>query len=781
MVFNILDENGEINLTKMYNELLSTESKNLEEFFDYLQSLNKRYLFLCLLKTIEVNNIDLQNVLIEYLKKNSLYIDFIDALAKPEKTIIEHSNDLVIQAKKLKELNYIDDEQYKILAKACAFHDIGKNNSEFQERINNNKKKFSPQKEVYHNILSGLMLSEKDFENDQEYIDIIHLILNHHHYCNNYEELGKKYYDTINKANNITLQELYDISSTKLRSIKDEHQDISKVKLLGLLYKCDYSASANLSIEYLNDFLNNKLELLLEDWKMKNSDAKWNDMQMFCKNNTNKNVIVIAQTGLGKTEGALNWIGDNKGFFFLPLQSAINAMYLRIKDVILKNDNIDDRLALLHSDILQVYNDVEDLEDIMKYYNETKQFSIPLNVSTIDQLFNFIYMYPGYELKFATLSYSKIVIDEIQMYDPKLLAALIVGLEKLNEIGVKFAIVTATLPPFIRELLTKKINFKIQQFTTPLKRHNVKVKKQSLEAKDIYNFYKKNGKNKKMLIVCNTIEKSQILYKRLTEDFGLKNVRLLHSKYIKKHRKELEKDILRDGATEYNGDIIWITTQIVEASLDIDFDFLHTELCDISSLFQRMGRVNRKGIKDTSNYNIFIYTKIDPSLLDVIIDKDIFNLSKEAILSIDGILSENDKMNLIEKYMTVENMEKSNYMSKYNTEYQKLINLGQYSNEHEEYLRNIDSCAIIPATIYDENKTIINEIVQDYKKEKDCLKKKLIVNKLMEYTLSIPRYKSKENIVAKITLSKYQIINVCNYNYNAEIGLNKENTNENIL
>ena len=35
----------------------------------------------------------------------------------------------------------------------------------------------------------------------------------------------------------------------------------------------------------------------------------------------------------------------------------------------------------------------------------------------------------------------------------------------------------------------------------------------------------------------------------------------------------------------------------VAISLDIDFDELHTEICDLSSLFQRFGRVNRKGKK----------------------------------------------------------------------------------------------------------------------------------------------------------------------------------------
>lgn len=52
---------------------------------------------------------------------------------------------------------------------------------------------------------------------------------------------------------------------------------------------------------------------------------------------------------------------------------------------------------------------------------------------------------------------------------------------------------------------------------------------------------------------------------------------------------------------------IWITTQIVEASLDIDFDILYTEMCTADSLLQRMGRCNRKGRYCPDEPNIIIY------------------------------------------------------------------------------------------------------------------------------------------------------------------------------
>ena len=52
---------------------------------------------------------------------------------------------------------------------------------------------------------------------------------------------------------------------------------------------------------------------------------------------------------------------------------------------------------------------------------------------------------------------------------------------------------------------------------------------------------------------------------------------------------------------------IAVTTQVVEVSLDIDYDILFTQIAPLDALIQRFGRVNRKGVKSISNENILIY------------------------------------------------------------------------------------------------------------------------------------------------------------------------------
>ncbi len=233
-------------------------------------------------------------------------------------------------------------------------------------------------------------------------------------------------------------------------------------------------------------------------------------------------------------------------------------MYERVSNL-LEYENIDNRLALLHSDIYSKYNENEHISDenLMIYANETKKLSIPLTISTLDQIFNFVFKYNGYEINLATLSYSKIVIDEIQMYSPELLAFLIFGLRKIDELGGRFAILTATLPPFILNILNdevkllkgnKKIDFKYKKFiNNELQRHNLKILKEKIHFQFIKNLYLKvDGK---VLVICNTVTKAQQLYNELF-DSGIENLNIIHSKFIKKDRSNLEEAITEFGKND---------------------------------------------------------------------------------------------------------------------------------------------------------------------------------------------------------------------------------------
>lgn len=689
--------------------------------------------------------------------------------AKPNKTIEEHILDLLEVLDLLLELGYIKNYTiYDLVEKACIYHDLGKLNKEFQKRVNSKKIRFNEEKEVVHNILSLYFIDSKKFKSTEDYLKVAISVFNHHSYCNNFDEMTKKEELIRILIENFKIYELDDFIKSDLA---DMVEDNDAIKIKGYLHKCDYSASAERVAEYKNDFLSKSLEMLLNKWKIDNKKASWNDLQYFCKENKDENIIAIAQTGMGKTEAGLLWIGDTKGFFVLPVRAAINAIYDRVRNDILENKSIDERVAILHSSSLEYYMKIFDKsnEFLNEYNNMGKSLSIPLNISTMDQIFDFLYKYPEYELKLTILSYSKIVIDEIQAYGPDLLAYLICGIEKIVEFGGKVAILTATLPPFIKDLLKKNINFKENktEFINDMKRHNLKVIDKKLKVNDIYQKYienKKLNKSNKILVVCNSIRESINLYEELISLIDeTEEVNILHSKFIRKDRAKKECEILRFGRTydenknidKQNG--IWISTSIVEASLDIDFDYLFTELRDLNSLFQRLGRCNRKGKKENKDYNCYIYTKIDyVDLINGNVDKVLFDLSKEAIRYFDGKISEKDKINLINTYLTTDNLKESDYLKKYREKYRYINKIKTYEfKKNEENLRDILSEDVIPSPIYikyiDEIKKIEEGLnsINTSKEEKRKLR-----NKLMEYTVSVSLWDI--NNYDRVLLSKYK-------------------------
>ena len=774
--------------------------------------------------------------------------------AKPDKTLAQHNEELHIQKKKLIDLGYIDDDKIiELLEYSIEFHDIGKINPEFQVRVKENKK-FDTSKEVAHNILSIHFIDKKDYDDKNDFESIAYAVFYHHRFGNGdndsirADENTKKIIENLlSKLEEKGIKVIKKISpSLKLPNL---HTD-RNLKLLGLLMKCDHSASGGYEIEYPNDFLENALNNLLSEFKEKDKSADWNDMQKFCKENSHKNIIAIADTGMGKTEGGFLWGGNNKIFFVLPLRTAINAMYKRFNELIIKGENKEERLGLLHSNSLEYYlnnkkelviDDKDEKEmDILEYNKRGKHLSLPVTICTPDQIFNFILKYKGYESKLATLSYSKIILDEMQMYDASLLAAVIFGITKIIEMGGKIAIVTATFPPIIEYFLNKYLMkdnknvikdldkleeiieepiFIKKKFTNNEKiRHNIVLIDDEIEIEEILWQFRKNRKenkkSNKILVICNTIKKAQEIYLKLKEYDDLKDkINMLHSNFIREDRENKEKEILDFGKTEFDGEGIWISTSLVEASLDIDFDYLFTELQDLNSLFQRFGRCNRKGKKSVDEANCFIYLKIEDKYLKEkgskygFIDKDIYENSKKGlenyckVISKDEIenfkdfnelfknyskqINEGDKIKLIEENLSFENLKESNFVDEFKDAYKKYQNiLDSDKNAQDDLkLRDIQSVTVIPYNIYEENEENIKELIKKIedknlgleerqKAKTELLKKTLSIQyyQLSKYISEILKGKADANKYKSESINKFEKITIMEADYDKELG-----------
>lgn len=742
-------------------------------------------------------------------------------------TIEEHTNKLIELFNKFKEVygKYFEKYELKLIKIACETHDLGKMNSRFQKKLYSSikrEKDFDTDKkldmlykelnitEIPHGVLSCsfLDIDELKKEFDTVYIKALaSAIYNHHErkvVDNNGIDLEN---NKIKKIVESDLFKYYKIYNENLKcsfrgitgkSIKiDVDNDyafwLKFIVIKGMLNKIDYAASVcvynkeKMIYEFginKDDFemkADNSCEKVITKFKQKKYELK--DCQKFMLDNNGKNIIVIASTGIGKTEGALLWAGDSKTFYTLPIKVSINAIYKRILD---ENYYDKNKFTFLHSDAKSIMRKDEEIDDYQLKYIETRHLIYPLTICTVDQLFYFVFKSLGTEKYAATLKYSKIIIDEIQSYTPDIISFLIFGLKVVNDLGGKFCIMTATLPPIVKYFLEETIgkeNIKISEKPFYKKdneeniiiRHKIKYEEKDFE----YNEILEKAKNKKVLIICNTVRRSQDVYRKLKEKNKQNTeINLLHSRFIFKDRKEKETKIQDFASSNKFG--IWISTQIVEASLDIDFDVLYTDMCSADSLLQRMGRCYRNRIYTESKANVFIYNNKDSRKIGVgtVYDKDIFEFSVEHIQEYNNkIFTEEDKQDYINKVYDIEKLknidnENSYYKTiKKNIKDLEIFPIGGIDKETaEEQFRNIQNIMVIPRIFYKElnGKNIFQKYEEAFGENKID-----IIDEIMDYTLSAPLY-FREYCIKEIKNKGLEHIFISNSKYDKELGLLKE-------
>lgn len=739
-------------------------------------------------------------------------------------TIEEHTNKLIELFNKFKDIygNYFEEHELELIKIACETHDLGKMNSRFQKKLYksiNKENLFECDKdieefykninikEIPHGILSCsfLNIDELEYRFGTDYTEaVVSAVYNHHQ--RDFSDIKNKDIKEVVNKDLKKYADMYDKNlqcdsfSIQMNVIKEGVDNdyefwLKFIVIKGMLNKIDYAASVyvynkekriyefGINKDDFEMTADNSCEKVITKFKQKKYELK--DCQKFMKDNKDKNIIVVASTGIGKTEGALLWAGDSKTFYTLPIKVSINAIYKRILD---ENYYDKNKFTFLHSDAKSIMRKDEEIDDYQLKYIETRHLIYPLTICTVDQLFYFVFKSLGTEKYAATLKYSKIIIDEIQSYTPDIISFLIFGLKVINDLGGKFCIMTATLPPIVKYFLEETIgkeNIKIAEKPFYKKdneeniiiRHKIKYEEKDFE----YNEILEKAKNNKVLIICNTVRRSQDVYRKLKEKNKQNiEINLLHSRFIFKERKEKETKIQEFAPTKEgkrNNDAgIWISTQIVEASLDIDFDILYTDMCSADSLLQRMGRCYRNRIYEKDEPNIFIYdTKVG---VGTVYDKDIFEFSVEHIQEYNNqIFTEEDKQDYINKVYDIEKLKNvDNKNSYYNTIKKNIEDLeifpigGIDKGTAEEQFRNIQNITVIPRIFYKE----LNEknIFQKYK-EAFGEDKIDIIDEIMDYTLSAPLY-FREYCIKEIKNKGLEHIFISNSKYDKELGLLKE-------
>lgn len=308
-----------------------------------------------------------------------------------------------------------------------------------------------------------------------------------------------------------------------------------------------------------------------------------------------KNTLVTAPTGAGKTDFLLRRC-RGRVFYTLPFQASINAMYDRIRSDL---KNTDAQVYLLHAASGLKVRDKGIEESILRHH-----LGASVKVLTPHQMASIVFGIKGYEAMLLDLEGCDVILDEIHTYSSEIQAIVLKIIEILKTVGCRIHVGTATMPTVLYNKILELLGGKDEVYEVSLpnnilstfNRHIIHKVADFGSCGDIVK--QAIAENKKILIVCNQVKRSQMLYNEIGEEYPDVDRMLIHSRFKRCDRARLETSLKADFNTTKKACIV-VSTQVVEVSLDISFDVMITECAPIDAMIQRFGRINRKRTDET--------------------------------------------------------------------------------------------------------------------------------------------------------------------------------------
>jgi CRISPR-associated endonuclease/helicase Cas3 len=361
-------------------------------------------------------------------------------------------------------------------------------------------------------------------------------------------------------------------------------------------------------------------------------------------------MLIEAPTGIGKTEAAyraeqiLSSTAGHDGIYVaLPTQATSNQAWKRLGEY-LRASRADGIVPprLLHSGAMLyehgVGEDQEDesplptgigadsdegLLDAQEWFAASKRGLLAATAAgTIDQALMAVLHTRHFFVRLFGLAGKVVILDEVHAYDTFTSTHLQRLLEWLGRMNCSVILLSATLPTERRKALIEAYTGSQTAVLPAVPYPRLTVADGSCmrcehlvaaDARTVSIEWKQDnppGWQEALVaamsgggcaaVICNTVRKAQETYSELRSQCGNDTeMWLLHSRFPFARRQEIEKEIVsrlgkdgrRSGGRPQRA--IVVATQIIEQSLDLDFDLMVSELAPIDLLLQRAGRLHR--------------------------------------------------------------------------------------------------------------------------------------------------------------------------------------------
>lgn len=418
--------------------------------------------------------------------------------------------------------------------------------------------------------------------------------------------------------------------------------------------------------------------------------------EIFCeveekiKANTDENIFYLeAPTGSGKSNTAINASFKlmqhdkrlQKIFYIYPFNTLVEQNLETLEKVFADNEDIKQNIAVINS-ITPIkvsekdLNDNEEKDVYQKALLDRQFLNYPMILSTHVSLFNIIFGNRQSDvLAFYQLANSVIVLDEIQSYKNKIWAEIICYLKELAKMfNIKIIIMSATLPDLdiLSRFQAQAVNllenpsrfFAVDCFKNRVKLNYDLLK---IDKDDILDKLKTHLKqylksDKKILIEFIKKKTAHDFWVDLQENEDFKDVQI---EYLSGDDSIAERKRILDKVKKTIDTIILVSTQVIEAGVDIDMDIGYKNISKLDSEEQFLGRINRSCKKEGIAY----FFEVDEASN---IYKDDVRLSESIVLK-DVNMQKILELKLFDEY------------------YKKVLEttMGKYSYHFDEFIKDI--------------------------------------------------------------------------------------------